>query len=112
MNDRTIDFVKSLTPGPCSCEYNMGSCSIPYYDTVTGETSPGHYDRGPRTRHCIRCQAREALEADGIPYEKDDRPQWDWFMRMGGKIPIDTAPKTMGGEVWVGIVSGSILPHP
>jgi hypothetical protein len=105
MNDHVISFVKSLAAGPCGCQYNNGRCSISTYDPYTGVTTPPEFDRGPRTHHCLRCRSREVLEADGIPYEKDDRPQWDWLVN-GMKIDAATACKTLG-EVWVGTVSGS-----
>ncbi len=106
MNEHTIDLVKGLTRGPCGCQYNMGSCSISTYDPYTGKTTPGHYDRGPRTHHCMRCRAREALEADGIPYEKDDRPFWP-LLEMGVKLKVDCEPMMgLGGQTFV--TTGSI----
>ena len=65
-----IDFVKSLSIGPCSCAYNMGSFNVSY-DYATGKSVMSG-DKGPRTHHCTRCRAREALERDGIEYVKDD----------------------------------------
>jgi len=76
--ENTIELVKSLSKGPCGCQYNMGSFGVSW-DSATGEQK-STYDRGPRTTHCIRCRAREALDADDIEYEKDDRRQWEPWM--------------------------------
>ena len=63
--EKTVEFVKSLTRGPCSCWYDSGLAGL-----IVGISS--FATKGPRTVHCTRCQAREALEADGVEYVKDD----------------------------------------
>lgn len=113
MSDNVIAFAKSFARWKCSCEYNMGSCSIGTFDPLTGKSTPGHYDRGPRTFHCNSCKAREALEADGIEYEKDKQQVYDGLQYMvdhGIKVPIDTACKTFEGQTFV--TSGSLTLEP
>jgi hypothetical protein len=87
-----IAFVKDRAKGPCSCQYNMGRLSIGW-DPVTNE-SKHDYDRGPRTHYCLRCQARAALDADGIEYDKDDARNWAQFVtdHPGVKFNVDAAP--------------------
>jgi hypothetical protein len=69
MHKSTIDLVKSLGRGTCTCYFSMGS-SYSEVDLTTGKFI-NTYDKGPR-QTCLRCQAREALEADKIEYEKVD----------------------------------------
>ena len=75
MPDNVINFVKSLSIGPCGCYRTGGSCSIscvsPYTSFVPAEPAVTHYDPGYLVR-CQRCRARAALEDDGVDYEKDD----------------------------------------
>lgn len=70
--ERTVNFVKEMARGPCNCRYDCGSASTGYYDDLIDAWVPGKFDRGPRTLHCQRCQAREALNADGIEFATDD----------------------------------------
>lgn len=84
MNEKVISFVKSLSVGPCSCRWDAGSATCGTYDTITGKRTYGHYDRGPRTHHCVRCRAREALDADKIEYSKSDSEGWyDFIVKCG-----------------------------
>jgi hypothetical protein len=107
---RTVDLVIGLSKGPCGCQWNMGSMSIGTYDPYTDKMTPGHYDRGPRTHHCMRCQAREALDADGVEYEKDDRAFWP-LLQMGVKLKIDAEPMMgLGGQTFV--TTGSVFVDP
>jgi len=69
MDSNVVGLVKSLSMGPCSCYRGMGSCSWSY-NSQTGEADY-KTDPGPLTT-CLRCRARQALEADGIDYEKVD----------------------------------------
>jgi hypothetical protein len=75
MHDNTVALVKSLSAGRCGCYHINGSASSATHDPATGEVMPGHYDPGQLVK-CMRCKAREALEADGIDYVKDDRETW------------------------------------
>ena len=93
MNDHVVNLVKELSRGPCGCEYNMGSATSGYVE-FDGTKHPGTFDRGPRTYFCTRCKARQALEEDGVPYEKDDRYFPD-FARWG-KLKIDAEPMILG----------------
>ena len=102
---RTVDFVTAMSVGPCSCRYECGSSSSGFYDPTSGEWTPGSYDRGPRTFHCDRCKAREALDADGIEYVKDDRINWSRVYE-GVKLGIDCA----NPAVIPGFVTGSFGP--
>jgi hypothetical protein len=72
MNERTVNLVKALSVGRCSCYHINGSGNIATFDPMTGEVTPGHYNPGHLVQ-CLRCQAREALDADGVVYTKDDR---------------------------------------
>jgi len=71
MTERTVALVKELSKGRCSCYWRDGSASISTWDPMTGKVSPGHYDPGTKVT-CLRCQAREALDHDGVEYEKID----------------------------------------
>ena len=104
MFENTVDLVKYMSVGPCCCRYECGSCSSGYYNPESGDRTPGHYDRGPRTFHCDRCKARSALEADGIPYEKDDRVNWARIYE-GVKLNTACAPSPLFQGV---IVTGSL----
>ena len=77
MNDHTVAMMKELSKGRCSCYNINGSGNIPTYDCATGQMIEGHYDPGTKIT-CMRCQAREALEADGIEYEKVDHVPMYW----------------------------------
>lgn len=100
-----IELVKSLSVGPCSCQYNMGSF-IMTYDNQTGKHE--HFgDRGPRTQECMRCRARTALDADAVRYVKDDTVRWTPL-----NSPLNVAcaaPVTIGHEVTISFTSGSSL---
>lgn len=67
---RTIDLVKQMTIGPCTCYHINGSLSIGPEATSL--------DMGTRVE-CARCKARAALEADGIDYNKDE--PWQYVVR-------------------------------
>ncbi len=99
MSDNSINLVKALTVGPCTCVYPMSSCSSGYYSQETGEFVPGKYDPGPK-QECLRCRARVALAADGVEYVKEDRPSWAWHLP---KTSAATTPYMIGETV---VVSG------
>jgi len=77
MGARTESLAKDLSQGRCTCYYINGSCNISSYDPMTGKVSPGHYDPGTKIT-CLRCKAREALEADHVEYEKVDHVLEVW----------------------------------
>lgn len=68
-HSNVVGLVKSLSMEPCSCYHGMGSFTGTI-NTLTGQTEY-KTDLGPKTE-CLRCRARRALEADGVPYEKVD----------------------------------------
>jgi hypothetical protein len=80
MHDNIISMVKSLSIGPCRCQYPYGQASVGW-DPVKG-TSTMSFEAGPKTE-CMRCKARTALEADGIEYEKLDGANWTMHNMMG-----------------------------
>lgn len=97
MHDNVISFVKSLSVGPCSCSYRMGSASSGHYMS-DGTYASGHHDPGPKTE-CMRCKARRCLDADGVEYVKDDRAQWI-MTNCVGPLNACAAPMSLG-EVFV-----------
>jgi hypothetical protein len=99
MHEKIIALVKSLSIGPCSCRYDCGSASSGYYDYLHETFVPGISERGPRTHHCNRCIAREALEADGITYTKDDR--WPASHYAGMTFNVNCAPTVLDGVVTI-----------
>jgi hypothetical protein len=68
----TIELVKSLSVGPCSCTYRTASGMTSFCPT-TGKTT-FHHNPGPKTE-CLRCRARRCLETDSIEYEQVDHFQ-------------------------------------
>lgn len=66
----TIEFVISMSVGRCSC-YEINGSAGTGYNPQTGEHT--WYSKPGTTVKCLRCKAREALDADGVEYEKDDR---------------------------------------
>jgi hypothetical protein len=70
MHANTISLVKSLSVGTCSCYEINGSCGMGY-DPTTGKST--YTSKSGTKIKCMRCKARDALDADGVEYEKDDR---------------------------------------
>jgi hypothetical protein len=106
MTQRSVNLIKSLSRGPCSCQYEKDSFSVTW-DPTMGKTNYAG-DLGPRTQQCTRCRAREALEADGIEYDKDDKFSWDTVTKFMGDGA--TAVKTLGEGVVV--ITGSVYHNP
>jgi hypothetical protein len=99
MYDSVVGFVKSLTMGPCGCYYPNGSFSMSW-DPVTGKQKM-ESDTGPKTQ-CMRCRARACLEADGIPYDKDDRGFWSMHnMGVRPNVCCANPADLLGGTVTV-----------
>lgn len=74
MSERAIALTKMLAQGMCSCYRLNASCSISVVPTHPGApaaSAVSHYDPGLLVR-CLRCRAREALDADNVNYTKDD----------------------------------------
>lgn len=69
-NDACVSLVKLLADGPCGCYHPMSSFQWGI-NPETGKTE-SKYEPGPK-RWCLRCQARTALEADGVKHVPDDR---------------------------------------
>jgi len=80
MHENTIALVKSMTVGVCSCYTEGGSCSFGM-DLETGR--PIHSSTPGIKVQCMRCKAREALDADGIEYEKVDHAPYSIFTSVG-----------------------------
>jgi hypothetical protein len=69
--EHVVDLVKELSKGRCACYRTNGKFSLGYIDQTTGKQVVGHCDPGQLVK-CLRCRAREALEADGVEYTKID----------------------------------------
>ena len=80
----------------------MGSFGM-HYNYATGKTTMSG-DQGPRTHHCVRCRAREALERDGIEYAKDDRA---YYVGFNGAVMNPCCVPSLLPEGVVTITSGS-----
>jgi hypothetical protein len=80
MYDNTIALVKSMTVGGCTC-YEVGGSSNFGMDPETGQST---FSSTPGTKiQCMRCKARQALDTDGIEYEKIDQVPYSWFNSVG-----------------------------
>lgn len=85
MHENTIAIVKSMTVGGCSCYVQGGSYSFGT-DLETGQ--PTHSSTPGIKVQCMRCKAREALDADGIEYEKVDHVPYSIFNSIGRNFEI------------------------